>query len=131
VVVRVIAGVVVAVATVPANPLALTTDTEVTVPDVAGFAHDGGDPVVAVRTCPVVPSANMEGMPVVPVIKTPLFPVARPATVLAELEYKIWFIDVVAGHVDVDHAGVVLAPDCSIWRAVAVPERIAPALAVE
>ena len=49
VVVRVIAGVVVAVATVPAKPFALTTDTEVTVPEVAGLAQDGGDPVVAVK----------------------------------------------------------------------------------
>jgi hypothetical protein len=46
----VIAGVVVAVATVPEKPLALTTETEVTVPEVAGLAQEGGDPVVAVRT---------------------------------------------------------------------------------
>jgi len=83
---RVIAGVVVAVATVPANPLALTTDTEVTVPDVAGLAQEGGDPVVAVRTCPVVPSGSIDGMPVVPVIKTPLFAVASPPTTFAEEE---------------------------------------------
>jgi len=38
VVVRVIAGVVVAVATVPANPFAVTTETLVTVP-VVGVAH--------------------------------------------------------------------------------------------
>jgi len=31
---------------------------------------------------------------------------------------------VVAGHVAVDHAGVAVAPDCSIWRAVAVPANI-------
>jgi hypothetical protein len=50
VVVSVMAGVVVAVATVPANPLAVTTETDVTVPDVAGLAQEGGDPVVAVNT---------------------------------------------------------------------------------
>ena len=49
-VVRVIAGVVVAVATVPAKPLAVTTDTLVTVPLVAGAAQVGAPPVVAVNT---------------------------------------------------------------------------------
>ena len=39
VVLRVIAGVLVAVATVPAKPLAETTETEVTVPEPAGVAH--------------------------------------------------------------------------------------------
>ena len=57
VVVKVIAGVVVAVATVPAKPLADTTDTLVTVPLVAGAAQVGAPPVVAVNTWPVVPAA--------------------------------------------------------------------------
>lgn len=61
-VVSVIAGVVVAVATVPANPLADTTDTLVTVPLVAGDAHVGAPPVVAVSTCPVVPAAVATGV---------------------------------------------------------------------
>ena len=41
VVVNVIAGVVVGVATEPLNPFAETTDTDVTVPLVAGACHDG------------------------------------------------------------------------------------------
>ena len=57
VVVKVMAGVVVAVATVPAKPLAETTDTLVTVPLVAGAAQVGALPVVAVNTWPVVPAA--------------------------------------------------------------------------
>ena len=60
-VVRVIAGVLVAVATVPAKPLADTTDTLVTVPLVAGAAQAGALPVVAVNTCPVVPAAVETG----------------------------------------------------------------------
>ena len=36
-----------------------------------------------------------------------------------------------AGCVAVDHAGVVLAPDSSIWLAVAVPDKTASALALE
>ena len=64
-VVRVMAGVVVAVATVPAKPLADTTDTLVTVPLVAGAAHVGAPPVVAVSTWPVVPAAvNAYAVPV-------------------------------------------------------------------
>ena len=58
VVLRVIAGVVVAVATVPANPFALVTDTLVTVPEVAGEAQTGSAPVTPVNTCPVVPIAR-------------------------------------------------------------------------
>ena len=65
VVVRVMAGVVVAVATVPARPLAVTTDTLVTVPLVAGAAQVGAPPVVAVSTWPVVPAAvNAYAVPV-------------------------------------------------------------------
>ena len=48
-VVKVIAGVVEALATVPANPFAEATETVVTVPPVEGFVHDGlapGPPVV-------------------------------------------------------------------------------------
>ena len=55
VVLNVIAVVVVAVATVPAKPLAETTDTVVTVP-VVGVVQVGVAPVPAdVKTCPVVP----------------------------------------------------------------------------
>ena len=61
-VVSVIAGVVVAVATVPAKPLADTTETLVTVPLVAGAAHVGAPPVVAVSTWPVVPAAVATGV---------------------------------------------------------------------
>ena len=57
----VMAGVVVAVATVPAKPLADTTETLVTVPLVAGAAQVGAPPVVAVKTCPVVPAAVATG----------------------------------------------------------------------
>jgi hypothetical protein len=85
----VIAGVVVAVATVPAKPLADTTETEVTVPEVAGDAHEGGEPVVAVKTWPVVPAASNEGTPVADVIKTPLFDVESPVIVFAALENRI------------------------------------------
>ena len=55
------AGVVVEVATVPAKPLAVATETLVTVPLVAGFAQVGAAPVVAVSTCPVVPAAVETG----------------------------------------------------------------------
>ena len=49
------AGVVVAVATETMPPVQLTL---VTVPLVAGDAQDGALPVVAVKTCPVVPAAE-------------------------------------------------------------------------
>ena len=52
----VIAGVVVAVATVPFSPLADTTDTEVTVP-VAAADQVGALAPALVNTCPVVPAA--------------------------------------------------------------------------
>ena len=52
----VIAGVVVAVATVPANPLAETTDTDVTVP-VAAADHVGVPAPALVSTWPSVPAA--------------------------------------------------------------------------
>ena len=57
-------------------------DTDVTVPEV-GVVHETGAPVVAVKTCPVVPFAINEGTPVALVIKTPLLSVARPEIVLA------------------------------------------------
>lgn len=60
-VVSVIAGVVVAVATVPAKPFADTTETLVTVPLVAGAAQVGAPPVVAVKIWPVVPAAVATG----------------------------------------------------------------------
>ena len=52
----VIAGVVVAVATVPASPLADTTDTDVTVP-VAAADHVGVPAPALVSTWPSVPAA--------------------------------------------------------------------------
>ena len=52
----VIAGVVVAVATVPASPLADTTDTEVTVP-VVGVVQVGVPAPALVSTWPNVPAA--------------------------------------------------------------------------
>ena len=58
----VMAGVVVAVATVPAKPLAETTDAEVTVPEEAAVQL-GAEPDVAVKTCPVVPFANLAKAP--------------------------------------------------------------------
>ena len=61
------------------------------------FPEEGGDPVVAVSTCPVVPSAKIEGIPVVPVMSTPLSAVDRPATTFADEEYNIWLTVVVAG----------------------------------
>jgi len=54
----VIAGVEVAVATVPAKPLADTTETEVTVPEVAGAAHTGSPPDT-VSTLPVDPIGSL------------------------------------------------------------------------
>jgi hypothetical protein len=53
----VIAGVVVALATVPANPLVLTTETEVTVPDVAGAADVQFVPF-EVSTLPLDPAVD-------------------------------------------------------------------------
>jgi hypothetical protein len=73
-------GVVVPVATATWFAVPVTL---VTVPEVAGETHEGGDPVVAVKTCPVVPSANMLGTPDALVIRTPLFAVAKAAMVLA------------------------------------------------
>jgi hypothetical protein len=84
VVVSVIAGVVVGLATVPAKPFALTTETVVTVPPVAGFCQLGDEPVVAVRTCPVVPAASQDGTPLFEVIKTPSLAVASAAMVFAD-----------------------------------------------
>lgn len=55
------AGVVVGVATVPANPLADTTDTDVTEPPPpppVGVAHDGS-PEAKVRTCVSVPFGSL------------------------------------------------------------------------
>jgi hypothetical protein len=113
VVVRVIAGVLVALATVPANPLEETTDTVVTVPDVAGLAQDGGEPVVAVKTWPVVPSARIDGTPPELVISTPLLAVDSPATVFDELLYRIWLEVVEEGKVAVLYEGLADAPpDC-------------------
>jgi hypothetical protein len=51
--VKVMAGVVVAVATEPETPFAVVTETEDTVP-VVGVAHEGS-PVVTVNTCPELP----------------------------------------------------------------------------
>ena len=53
---RVMAGVVVEVATVPAKPLADTTDTLVTEP-VAGVVHVGAPAPALVKTLPDVPAA--------------------------------------------------------------------------
>jgi hypothetical protein len=61
--VRVIAGVEVAVATVPETPLAVTTETEVTEP-VAAEVQVGARVVPAeVRTCPAVPFASIAVVP--------------------------------------------------------------------
>ena len=63
------AGVVVAVATETIPPVQLTL---VTVPLPAGLDQDGAAPVVAVRTCPVVPVAVAEGAtPAPPPYTTP------------------------------------------------------------
>ncbi len=48
----VMAGVLVAVATVPAKPFAEATETDVTVPDVAGGCHVAAVLLVAVSICP-------------------------------------------------------------------------------
>jgi len=55
-VVKVIAGVVVEVATVPAKPFAETTDALVTVPEPLSV-HVGPVAPLLVRTCPAVPAA--------------------------------------------------------------------------
>jgi hypothetical protein len=61
--VRVIAGVEVAVATVPETPLAVVTDTEVTEP-VAAEVQVGARVVPAeVKTCPAVPFASIAVVP--------------------------------------------------------------------
>src|SRR5882672_9479202 len=66
----------------------------------------------------------MDGTPELLAFNMPPLTVETSPTVLAALENNSRLIVVVAGHVDVDHAGVVLAPDWSIWRAVAVPARM-------
>jgi hypothetical protein len=55
-VVKVIAGVVVEVATVPAKPFAETTDALVTVPEPLSV-HVGTAAPLLVKTCPAVPAA--------------------------------------------------------------------------
>jgi hypothetical protein len=59
---RVMAGVVVGVATVPARPLAVMTDREVTVPAVAGTAHVGIPPTT-VKMFPVELMGNLDATP--------------------------------------------------------------------
>ena len=53
---RVIAGVVVLLATVPDKPLAETTETEVTVPVPETVLHVGAPLPLLVKTCPEVPA---------------------------------------------------------------------------
>jgi hypothetical protein len=72
--------------------------------------HDGGEPVVAPRTWPVVPAANSDGMPAAEVISTPLLAVVISLTVLVALEYRIWFAVVVEGYVAVENTGSALEP---------------------
>jgi hypothetical protein len=62
VVLSVIAGVEVDVATVPANPFALTTDTDVTVPEVAGAEDTHLEPL-EVRTFPEALGATVVKAP--------------------------------------------------------------------
>ena len=50
-----------------------------------------------IKSCPFAPNAVITGVPVAPVVKTPLFAVASPATVFVEEEYNIWFAVVVEG----------------------------------
>jgi hypothetical protein len=75
--------------------------------------------------------AKNEGTLLLLVINTPPTAVVISPIALAEEEYKIWLEVLVAGQVVVDHAGAELAPDCNICPAVAVLDKIAPALAVE
>jgi hypothetical protein len=111
----------------PASPLIV-----VMAPSAVMFCHEGGAPLFAVKTNPAVPLfARSAGIPVAPVMRTPLLRVDSPETTLAELEYRIWLIVVVAGQVEVDQEGLVDAPDCNIWFAVVVPLRMAPAEALE
>jgi hypothetical protein len=56
--------------------------------------------------------------------KIPPLTVDISPTTFAALENKIRLMVDVAGQVVVDHAGVDVAPDCSICRAVAVPDKI-------
>ncbi len=93
-------------------------------------AITGVAPVEPMTSWPLVIEAENPGTPLASVRNTALLAVViSPMTDVAEL-YKIRLTVVVAGHVVVDHAGVVLAPDCSICLAVAVPARIAKAAAV-
>ncbi len=74
---------------------------------------------------------DIEGAPPDDVTSTPLAAVARPASVFADDEYRIWFAVVVAGYVAVDHDGAAVDPDKSTWFGVAVPDKMAPAEPVE
>ena len=88
----------------------------------------------AVRPGAVSPLGSVvtrEGTPLPLVASTLLLAVAICPTVFVADEYRISFAVVVVGHVAVDHAGAALDPDSSIRLAVAVPDRIAPAEAVE
>ncbi len=77
---------------------------------------------------PVVPGLDKKlGVPALFEIKTPPAVFVICPTTLIELAHNIPLAVTVAGHTEVDQIGAVLEPDCSIWPAVAVPARIAPA----
>ena len=74
----VIAGVVVAVATLPAKPFADAMDALVTVPVPPALPHVGADAPLEVNTCPVVPAAvNASSVPL-PIAADPAVGVFDP-----------------------------------------------------
>ena len=94
----------------------------------------GVKPVVPAlnEVTPIVDNAAHAGTPLELVVNTEELAVANAAHVLAEDAYKSELIATVdVGNVDVVQAGVVLEPDASNCPAVAVPDNIPKALAVE
>ena len=114
---------------------------DVIAPSAVIACQDGGAPELAVNTKPgVTLLASHEGTPLLEVINTPSFAVAKAAIVFAADAYKSVLIALVAGYVEVDQDGVAAFPDNNSWLAVEVPARmssfvesdhtIPPALAV-
>ena len=123
------AGVVVAVATETIPPVQLTL---VTVPLPAGVDQDGAAPVVAVRTCPVVPVAVAEGAtPAPPPYTTPYWVNAAdeaivPAAVKAKTPPEVPVVIPVPPLATTKVPAKDTAPDVAVFgvRPVAFPEKV-------
>ena len=90
--------------------LAFTIETPTPAVNVEADGTPAVDPII---TCPSVASAVMTGIPVAPVVNTPLFAVANPETTSVADEYRICDTVVVDGYVAVENKGSAEEPaDC-------------------